>query len=268
MLDFHRDNNADVTIASIDTPIDEARRLGVIITDENLRITNFEEKPEHPTPKVGHSDISMCNMGVYCFNSKFLMETLTEHFREGNGADFGKDVFPKLLQNGAVIYAYPFEDLNRKDQPYWRDIGTLDAYYEANMDLVAIDPIFNLYDSDWPIKCFNKQFPPAKTVFNWPHVNRVGMALDSLISPGVIISGGRVEKSILSPEVRIHSHAYVYQSILFDNVEIGRGAIVRNAIIDSNAVIPDGARVGETPSSDCPYFNHTERGVCVISYDS
>ena len=205
-------------------------------------------------------------MGVYCYSTEFLVRSLSDHFqRIGSRYDFGKDIIPELVRSKHKIFAYPFEDENRKTEPYWRDIGTLDAYFEASMDLVNVDPVFNLYDKQWPVRSFIQQLPPVKTVFNWGDRGRVGVALESLVSPGVIISGGRVERSVLSPEVKVHSYAQVFDSILFDRVEVGEGAIVRNAIVDHGVKIPPGAKIGVDPEKDAKFFTVTEKGICIVT---
>lgn len=266
LIAAHRAAGADVTIACIQMPIEEARHFGVLAVDGRHRVTAFEEKPSVPTPLPGVLQSALCNMGIYCFSTDYLLCMLAEHFAVNpQGYDFGRDVFPRQLEQGVVIYAWEFEDENRKEQPYWRDIGTLDAYYEANMDLIAVDPLFNLYDKSWPIRCFVNQLPPAKTVFNWHDTGRVGMAINSLIAPGVIISGGRVEDSILAPEVRVHSWARIERSILLDRVEVGRGAVVRNAIIDSKVIIPPGAHIGVDEQEDGRRFYISQRGIRLVS---
>ncbi|MFH0765911.1 MAG: glucose-1-phosphate adenylyltransferase [Calditrichota bacterium] len=266
LLAFHEEVDARLSVATVEMPLGEAHHFGVLGVDHTGKVTSFVEKSNEPPPIPGRPEFCLCNMGVYCFDTKYLMDILEDHFRCGeSGADFGNDIIPKLVDHSEPIYAYPFEDENKKDKPYWRDIGTLDAFYDANMDLVEIEPYFNLYDREWPIWNFNTQYPPAKTVFNLYGERRVGVALDSLICPGVIISGGQVEKSILSPGVRIHSYAQVHRSILFDHVEIGRGAVVRNAIIESGVVIPEGARIYAGEPGIGERTTISDKGICVVT---
>ncbi len=265
MLEYHMNREADLTIACVDMPLDIAKNLGVVTVDTNLHVLSFEEKPENPAPLPSEPDRAICNMGLYILKRDFLKEILSyevinpeEHF------DFGTDIIPRLLQAKANISAYIFEDENRKKEPYWRDIGTIDAYYKANMDLIDVDPVFNLYDYSWPIRSFNSELPPAKTVFNNEREGRVGRAVDSLLSPGVIISGGRVEKSVVSPEVRVGSFSDVYGCILFDRVRVGRGSILRNAIVDVGVQIPPNSRIGVDLEEDKKRFAISDEGIVVV----
>ncbi len=266
MIHFHCEVNADITICCLEYPRNKASNLGVLTIDEKMNVLAFSEKPANPAPLPGDESKSCCNMGIYYFKREFLIDALKKDAQDPSSYhDFGKNIIPKLLEEKAHVAAYFFEDENKKENKYWRDIGTLDAYYEASMDLVTINPFFNLYNSDWPIWSFNAQLPPAKTVFNWRDSDRVGMALDSLLSPGVIISGGRVERSILSPEVRINSHSYIADSILFDRVRVGRGAVVRNAIVDSNVQIPAGTKIGVYPDEDRKRFTVSDNNVVIVT---
>ncbi len=266
MIEYHRETGADVTVACLDLPIASAVNFGVLEAEENFRVRSFQEKPQNPAPIPNDSSKSLCNMGVYFFNNEVLYEVLEKDSENQESKhDFGHDIIPFLIENDFKVMAYKFLDENKKESKYWRDIGTIDAYYEANMDLVTIDPLFNLYDNSWPIKSFNPQLPPSKTVFNWQNENRVGMALDSLLSQGVIVSGGKVLNSILSPNVRIELYTQVSDSILFDNVVIGRGAIVHNAIIDQSVCIPDGVKIGVNYDDDNRRFHVSEKGICVVT---
>ena len=266
MIEFHQSKDADLTIACVDLPVENARNFGVMETDGDFNVIGFEEKPENPKTLTDNPNKILCNMGVYYFRKNALIEVLSYDNQDGNSQhDFGKDIIPYMLQNDMKVAAYLFYDENDKESKYWRDIGTIDGYYEANMELVAIEPMFNLYDEKWPIKCNIPQLPPTKTVFNWNDVNRVGMALDSLVSPGVIISGGKVFYSILSPKVRVHSYAMVSNSILFDEADIGRGAVVNRAIIDREVNIPAGAQIGINLAEDQRRFHVSEKGVCVVT---
>jgi len=264
MIDFHLEHKAAATVGAVEVPIDQARAFGVIEVDAGWRVVGFHEKPEQPQPIPGRPDTALVNMGVYCFETKTLVGAISEDAGEETRHDFGRNILPSLVETGN-LFAYPFVDENRKQVLYWRDIGTLDSYYEASMDLVAVDPIFNLYDASWPVRTMRRQLPPAKTVFAEQHPGgRIGQALDSLLSGGVIVAGGRVERSILSPEVRISSMAQVSDSVLMDGVHVSRHARVRRAIVDKGVVIPHGFVVGEDRAEDAKRFTVTEKGVVVI----
>jgi len=266
MLEFHRDENADLTIACVDLPLENAQNMGVIEIDDDFRVKSFEEKPEFPKSIPGDPTKALCNMGVYLFRTKTLNEVLKADAEDNSSQhDFGRNIIPNMLNASSKVMCYLFWDENKKASKYWRDIGTLDAYYEANADLVEIDPLFNLYDNEWPVRGFFPQSPPAKTVFNWGNENRIGLALDSLLSPGVIISGGKVEHSILSPNVKVHSFSQIYNSIILDNVEIGRSCFIRNAIIDSNVIILPGTHIGLNPESDRQNYTLSDRGIVVVT---
>ncbi|MBC8278528.1 MAG: glucose-1-phosphate adenylyltransferase [FCB group bacterium] len=266
LLTFHHDTNADMTLACVDLPVAHARHMGVLGIDKEYNIKSFDEKPESPLTIPQNPNKSLCNLGIYCFKLEVLVDFLKRDVAdEKSEHDFGKNIIPKMLAEGAKLKSYLFYDENRKDSKYWRDIGTIDAYYEANMDLVEIDPFFNLYDQEWPVHSFIPQLPPAKTVFNWQHENRVGMAIDSLLSPGAIISGGYVERSILSPEVKVRSYAEIYNSILFDGVEIGRNAVINNAIIDHGVNIAPGTRIGGGSGFDNARHHVSAKGITVVT---
>lgn len=269
MIRDHTENKADLTIACVEMPIADARNLGVLTVDDSLRVVSFDEKPNDPAPIPGNESRALCNMGVYFFSGKCLTEILKKDAEDDDSNhDFGKDIIPRLLAENAVVNAHRFEDENKKDRTYWRDIGTIDSYFEASMDLVAVDPLFNLYDQSWPIFNFNRQLPPAKTVFNSIGEGRIGMALDSLLSPGVIISGGISFNSIMSPHVTIHSWASVTNSILFDNVKIGRRALIRNAIVDTGVIIPENTQIGINREEDEKRYKISEKGICVVTKES
>ena len=235
--------------------------MGVLEIDEDNRILTFEEKPDNPKPIPGRPGFAWVNMGVYVFETAVLIDAISGKSNGDPVQDFGRDILPRLVQSGKV-FAYPFRD---EKENYWRDIGTLDSYYEASMDLVKVDPPFNLYDTSFPIHSSTRPRPPAKMVFAGGETGRIGVALDSLICNGCIISGGRVERSILSPDVRINSYSLVEDSILFDRVEVGRNAKIRRAIIDKDVKIPAGFSVGYNLEDDAKRFTVTESGVVVIT---
>jgi glucose-1-phosphate adenylyltransferase len=265
MVEAHIAKQADVTIGLLRVPVEEARRrFGVMQVDQSGRVLGFQEKPEHPTPIPGDPAHCFASMGIYVFNAPFLFEELCRDATcPGSKHDFGGDVIPAIVSTSRV-YAYEFLDENRKATAYWRDVGTLDAYYEANMDLVAVDPLLNLYDEQWPIRTYQPNYPPPKFVF--AEEKRRGQALDSIVCLGCIISGGTVIRSILGPRTRINSYAEVTDSILLGEVDIGRYAKVRRAIIDKGVRIPPGVEIGFDPELDkARGFEVTANGVTVIA---
>src|SRR5579884_3087556 len=266
MVDWHRSHGADVTSATIQVPPEEACRFGIVEIQSDHRITSFEEKPTHGRPKRSRFNPEMvsASMGIYVFNTKALIEMLVaDAADETSSHDFGKNVIPCWLHRKVVI-AYDFRDLNDKTARYWRDVGTLDAYYEANMDLVAVTPEFNLYDRRWPVRTHLVQAPPAKFVFA-SEGRRMGVALDSIVSPGCIISGGRVVHSVLSPGVRVNSYCEVDSSILLHRVEIGRNSRIQKAIIPAGVTIPEGSVIGFDLEADrAKGYTVTESGIVVV----
>ena len=264
MLRYHIDREAEVTVGVLDLPKTDAGQFGVLELDSESRIVGFEEKPQVPKTLPHDPDRVCASMGIYIFNTSTLYDELIPDAQSESSHDFGKDIIPQMLGRRRV-HAYPFVDENRVGSPYWRDIGTLDAYYEANMDLVSVSPHFNLYDKRWPIRTYQPQFPPAKMVFADPGSDaRRGEALDSLICTGCIVSGGRVIRSVLSPQVRINSFSSVEDSVLMESVQIGRYAKVRRAIIDKYVEILPGTRIGYEPEKDRKRFHVTRGGVVVI----
>lgn len=267
MVDYHKQMGADVTIGALRVSPEEARDFGVMEVDERDRILGFVEKS--PTPKTIPGDPNHClaSMGIYVFTARFLFEQLCRDATKlGSQHDFGKNIIPSIIDTHRV-FAFPFRDENRKSDAYWRDVGTLDAYYEANMDLVGIDPLLNLYDEKWAIRTHQQNLPPPKFVFgSGGRDDRQGTATDSLVCSGCILSGGRVETSVLSPRVRINSYAHVEGSILFEGVNVGRYARIRNAIIDKGVSIPPGIRIGYDLEDDRSRgFVVTDKGVVVIA---
>lgn len=267
MIDFHREVNADLTVGVVEIGKEHAPHLGVVEVDSMGRVKGFEEKPKNPKTISHNPDRVYASMGIYVFKHNVLIQELLEdNKRQGSNHDFGKDIIPSMHKKGLSIAAYNFIDENKKEAKHWRDIGTIDAYYEANMDLVQVDPVFNLYDKDWPIRTCQEQFPPAKTVFAGDEVTgRIGLALDSIVSGGCIISGGRVQRSILSPNVRINSYSQVYDSILMEGVNVGRYAKVRRAIIDKDVFIPQGMVIGYDLEEDRKRFYVSDHGVVVVA---
>jgi glucose-1-phosphate adenylyltransferase len=264
MLAFHLEKEADVTVGVVEMPIELSHQFGVLQVDDRGCILDFQEKPENPSPVPGQPGNIYASMGIYIFNRKVLLRELIQGTENNDRHDFGQDILPQMLGQKRM-YAYRFVDENRRNEPYWRDIGTLDAFYEANMDLVSIDPQFNLYDDRWPIRTNQRLFPPAKTV-HWEEEpgGRRGEAFNSLLSGGVIVSGGRVFRSILSPLVRINSHALVEDSVLMDGVQVGRGSRIRRTIIDKNVRLEPDTTIGWDLDTDRKRFTVTENGVVVI----
>lgn len=265
LVESHSLTDADLTIGALRSTMDEARhRFGVMEIDTKNRVIGFEEKPANPKPIPGDPEHCLASMGIYVFSARFLFEQLCQDAtRPGSGHDFGGDVIPSIIDTNRV-FAYPFMDENRKHNAYWRDVGTLDAYYEANMDLVTVDPMLNMYDAKWPIRTYQSNYPPPKFVF--AAEDRRGYALDSIVCSGSIISGGVVERSILGSNTRVNSYARVEDSILFDGVDIGRHAKVRRAIIDKGVRIPSEFEIGFDHNIDRQRgFVVTEAGVVVIA---
>ncbi len=263
-IDYHISKKADLSISSIVVSKDEASRFGIIGVDENYNVKSFIEKPEKPPEIPDNPGNSFVNMGIYVFNANVLREVLTEmDEKKIKNHDFGHDVIPYMINAGLKVVAYEFLDENKKNQPYWKDIGTIDSYYAANMDLISVIPEFNLYDPDWPLRTHQHQYPPAKTVSH--EGERVGRTLNSLVCDGTIVSGGLVERSLLGPNVKINSYSYVTDSIIFNNVVVGRHARIRRAIIDKNVTIPEGYEIGFDPDGDKKKFTVSETGIVVIS---
>ncbi|MFH1779208.1 MAG: glucose-1-phosphate adenylyltransferase [Candidatus Omnitrophota bacterium] len=266
MVKYHIEKGADCTVAVVEMEKDKAGLFGVLEVDKSGRVLGFEEKPKVPKTVLGDPKHIYASMGIYVFNSSVLKEELISDSKNKDSAhDFGKNIIPSMLTK-AKVYAYDFKDENKKEAKYWRDIGTLDAYYEANMDLMQVTPIFNLYDRDWPIRTYIEQFPPAKFVFaGGEDGKRIGVALDSMVSGGCIISGGKVERSILSPYVRVNSYAEVVDSVVMEGVDIGRYAKIRRAIIDKDVKIPQEMEIGYDLKKDKKRFTVTESGIVVVA---
>jgi len=267
MIDFHRELDADLTVGVVEVDKDKASHLGIVEVDDSNKIVGFQEKPMKPKTIPAQPDKVYASMGIYVFKHSVLEEELYEDAKIRNSKhDFGRDIIPQMLKKGLKISLFNFIDENKKEAKYWRDIGTIDAYYEANMDLIQVNPVFNLYDSDWSIRTLQEQFPPAKTVFSGEEITgRVGLVLDSVVSGGCIISGGRIQRSILSPDVRINSYCEVYDSILMEGVNVGRYAKIKRAIIDKDVDIPQGMVIGYDLEEDKKRFSVTESGIVVVA---
>jgi len=264
MVRQHLDTQADATIGVIEVPVEDSARFGILRVDESGRVRGFQEKPDRPEFRARQPTMVWASMGVYVFNKKLLAELVEEDAKDRHSHhDFGKDLFPKLIEKHNVC-AHHFVDENRKESQYWMDVGTLDAYYEANMDLVAVSPQFNLYDTAWPIRTYQRQYAPAKFVFA-QEGRRMGVAVDSIVSAGCIISGGRVVNSVLSSGVRVNSYSQVEECILFPHVNIGRHCRVRTAIIDRGVRLPEGTVIGFDPKEDAKRYYISEEGITIVT---
>jgi len=266
MMKQHQDSAADITLATIQIDPQESFRLGVVDVDKDGRINGFQEKPKATTLRSPlNPDKVAASMGIYLFNADVLIPVLLKDAENAQSShDFGKDILPKMV-NDYRVFAYDFVDENKKEALYWRDVGTLEAYYDANMDIVSVSPIFNLYDEEWPIRTHQRQYPPAKFVF--AEAGRTGTAVDSIVSNGCIVSGGIVKNSVLSPDVRVNSYCEVDQSILFSHVSVGRRCRIRRAIIDRDVHLPEGTTIGYDAEADRQRYFVTESGITVVTRD-
>ncbi|MCX5693270.1 MAG: glucose-1-phosphate adenylyltransferase [Candidatus Omnitrophica bacterium] len=264
MLDFHKENNSDLTMGVIEVPKEKAGEFGVCELDKEYRVKNLIEKPKKEVEKISGGKFVYASMGIYIFNTEVLEKILEKDAKdEKSSHDFAKNIIPLMLSSGKV-YAYNFKDKEKNEPRYWRDAGSIDAYFEANMDLIKVTPPFNIYDKEWPFRTYHEQYGPAKTVWAEEGIHRIGMALNSIISNGCIISGGKVEASVLSPDVRINSFSEVSDSILMEGVDVGRYAKVRRAIIDKNVKVPQRMEIGYNLEEDKKRFTVTESGIVVI----
>lgn len=269
MLQFHAQVGAEVTIAAIPVPIEKAREFGVMQVDEQWRIVGFQEKPKNPTPIPGRPDLALASMGNYIFERAALVEVLNQDAANpASSHDFGKDVLPAMLAAGRAMYAWDFSrnripgSSNPANDCYWRDVGTLDAYYEANMDLRSVSPELDLYNQAWPIRAEPNNWPPAKFVHNTE--GRVGQAIQSIVCEGAIISGATVIDSVIGTRCKINSYSEVHQSVLLEDVDVGRGARIRRCIIDKHVRIPPNDVIGYNRDDDAKRFHVTESGIVVI----
>lgn len=263
LLAYHEQRQAEMTVACVGVSLEDAREFGVMGVDADFRVRRFDEKPADPQPMPGTPDIALVSMGNYVFNTEFLFRKLEEDARDAESShDFGRDIIPSIIDDGRV-FAYPFLDDHTGRQPYWRDVGTLDSFYEANMELVSVEPELNLYDRHWPIRTYHPQLPSAKFVFRDP--DREGKALDSVVSAGCVISGSTVVDSLLFSSVRVHSYGSVSASVLLPEVEVGRHCRIHRAIIDRGCRIPPGTVIGEDRVADAKRFRVTSKGVVLIT---
>jgi glucose-1-phosphate adenylyltransferase len=263
MLAFHTSHDADMTVGCIEVPIDEARAFGVMAVDDSGRVVSFEEKPASPRPIPGRPGEALASMGIYIFNTEFLFEELERDAeREQSGHDFGRDIIPSIIRD-MNVYAYSFRDPETGKQGYWRDVGTVDAFWQANIDLTNFTPELDLYDQDWPIWTYAEITPPAKFIHD--EEGRRGMAVSSMVSGGCIISGSRLNRCLLFTGVHCHSYSDLNGVVALPYVDIGRGSRLTDVVIDRGVNIPPGLVVGEDPDADARRFRRTDNGVCLIT---
>jgi glucose-1-phosphate adenylyltransferase len=266
MLADHVQKNADLTIGCIEVSLEEATAFGVMGVDENRRVKAFVEKPEHPPIMPGRTDTALASMGIYIFNAGFLYEQLIKDAdTKGSTRDFGKDIIPAVIDK-YVVNAYPFLDLQSGEQSYWRDVGTIDAYWSANMELIGVNPSLNLYDKTWPIWTYQEQCPPAKFVFD--DDDRRGEAVDSMVSGGCIVSGAKVRHSLLFSNVRVNSYTTLQDTIVLPQVNIGRHCRITKAIIEKGCEVPEGTIIGENLADDKKRFHVSPGGVVLVTPDA
>jgi glucose-1-phosphate adenylyltransferase len=263
MIGFHVEKEADITVGVVEVPVSRAREFGVLGVDESNRVLSFLEKPSEPPPMPGRSDVALASMGIYVFNPRLLERLLrVDAENPASAHDFGKNIIPDAIDK-LRVFAYPFEDVRTKAQSYWRDVGTVDAYYEANLELVRVSPELNIYDEQWPIWTYQEQLPPAKFVFD--DEDRRGAAIDSMVSGGCIISGSRVTNSLLFSNVRVHDYSTVDGSVILPRVRIGERCVIHRAIIDEGALVPDDTQIGVDPKADAERFYVTDGGIVLVT---
>ena len=269
LLAFHVEKHADMTVACIEVPLEDATGFGVMSVDSDLRVIDFTEKPGNPSPSPNNPDKALASMGIYVFSTRFLYEQLVRDTDDPNSThDFGKDIIPHLVSANYRVFAQNFNDSCVKldgGVPYWRDVGTVDAYWEANMELAKVTPDLNMYDQEWPIWTYQEQLPPAKFVFD--DDERRGMAVDSLVSGGCIISGASVSRSLLFSNVTLHSYSRVEDSVLLPNVKVARNVKLKRVVVDKNCIIPEGLTAGLDREEDARRFHVSDNGVTLITPD-
>jgi glucose-1-phosphate adenylyltransferase len=263
MIASHVESGADMTVGCLEVKLDVARSFGVMTTDEDGRIQEFNEKPESPVPMPGSDDTALASMGIYVFNTRFLFEQLIKDADSKNSShDFGHDIIPSVI-NQYRVFAYPFRDVQSGRQAYWRDVGTVDAFWAANLELIGVTPELNLYDLDWPIWTYQEQMPPAKFVFD--DEKRRGMAVDSMVSGGCVISGATVRHSLLFSNVKVNSYSELHHAVVLPDVEIARNCHIQNAVIDKGCCIPEGTVIGKDTEKDAKRFHVTPGNVVLVT---
>ena len=264
MIAYHVEKGADITVGVVEVPTHESRHYGVLTATEWNRVTKFSEKPATPDTLPGRPDTILASMGIYVFNTRLLETVLAaDAANDSSGHDFGKNILPEAIDSNRQVFAYPFQDVKTRAQSYWRDVGTIDAYYDANLELVHVRPELNIYDEDWPIWTYQVQQPPAKFVLD--EEGRRGSAINSMVSGGCIISGAVVRESLLFSDVRVEERSSIYRSVILPHAEIGRGCLIQGAIVDEGGEIPDGTAIGVDRASDARRFYVTEKGVVLVT---
>ena len=265
MIAYHEQCEADITVGVVDVPLERANEFGIMTTDETNRVTKFAEKPTNPEPLIGNEHLARASMGIYVIATDRLEQLLTEDTaNDSSNHDFGRNIIPPAIER-LRVFAYPFQDVETRAQNYWRDVGNVDALYEANMELVALNPELNIYDHQWPIWTYQAQQPPAKFVLDAD--GRRGMAVDSMVAGGCIISGAYVKESLLSSDVRIDEGSVIHSSVLLPGVTVGRHCKITRCIVDENCTIPDGMLIGQDRALDEKRFFITKRGVVLVTQD-
>jgi glucose-1-phosphate adenylyltransferase len=263
MVAYHVEKGADITVGVVEVSRDKAREFGVLSVTEWNRVTKFAEKPQEPEPIPGRPDVALASMGIYVFNGRLLEKLLVEDAKaEGSRHDFGRNIIPPAIDT-LQVFAYPFTDVKTRAQNYWRDVGTVDAYYEANIELVHVAPELNLYDEEWPIWTYQAHVPSAKFILD--EDGRRGMAINSIVSGACIISGAVINQSLLFSNVRVDERSSVYRSVILPNVKIGTGCTIRQAILDEGCEVPDGMQIGVDHGADAARFHVTEGGVVLVT---
>jgi glucose-1-phosphate adenylyltransferase len=266
MIAYHVEKGADITVGVVEVPTSDSIHFGVLTATEWNRVTKFSEKPSVPDTLPGRPDAILASMGIYVFNTRLLEKMLAEDFSDESSAhDFGKDILPKAINTNLQVFAYPFQDVKTRAQSYWRDVGTIDAYYDASLELVHVKPELNIYDQDWPIWTYQVQQPPAKFILD--EEGRRGVAINSMVSGGCIISGAVVRESLLFSDVRVDEGSSIQSSVVLPHVEIGRGCVIRDAILDEGCEIPDGMSIGVDRTADASRFYVTDKGVVLVTSD-
>ena len=267
MLGFHVEHDADVTVGCMPVPREQARAFGVLHVDDEGRVEAFVEKPPDPPAMPGEPDLALASMGIYIFDTRWLLDQLRADAADPDSDhDFGKDIIPKALASGCGVYGFPFRDPVEDRPGYWRDVGDLDSYWAANLELIGVTPELNLYDQQWPIWTYQEQWPPAKFVFD--EADRRGMALDSMLSGGCIVSGATVRHSVLFSDVWVGEHSRVQDSLALPHVRIGRDCRIRRAIIDAGCRIADGTVIGENPETDAQRFEVSRNGIVLVTREA
>ena len=265
MIAQHVETGADMTVGCIEVSLERAREFGVMAVDDEGAVLDFAEKPRDPAPAPGKPDVALASMGIYVFNTAFLYEQLIKDSdMRDSSHDFGKDIIPSVIGRYRVM-AYPFHDVQTGRQSYWRDVGTVDAFWEANIELTRVSPELNLYDENWPIWTYQEQLPPAKFVFD--DDDRRGMAVDSMVSGGCVISGAHISRSLLFSNVKVHSFAEIEDSVVLPDVDVGRNCRIKKAVVDRGCIIPPDTVIGEDPEQDRKRFEVTDGGVVLVTPD-